>query len=177
MTALDRMNVGDHAQRTAGLNDRIGQPLEASTNHVQLSAIRRFFADCQEWELLPRRFDPQNARWQPRAVSPRWLPNQRVTSDELWAKLLWAGLNLDGDNLAPTQVGHFYPVELFRVVTLTWLFSGQRSSEIARPRRAASAGSKTKRPSTATRSRSSPETRSACSTSPPKTGPAFTNTG
>ena len=32
------------------------------------------------------------------------------------------------------QAGHFYPLELVRAVTLTWLFSGQRSDEIARLR-------------------------------------------
>jgi integrase len=57
-----------------------------------------------------------------------------VIADEIWAKLLWAGLNLDVDDLPQTQSGQFYPVELVRAVTLPWLFSGQRSNEIARLR-------------------------------------------
>jgi integrase len=134
VAALDRMNVGDYVQRTAGLKDRIGKPLEASSKEGQLSAIRRFFADCQEWEWLPRRFDPQRALATPRSVTALLGPNPRVIADEIWAKLLWAGLNLDVDDLPQTQAGQFYPVELVRAVTLTWLFSGQRSNEIARLR-------------------------------------------
>jgi hypothetical protein len=38
--ALDRMQVGDYAQRTAGLNGRAGKPLEAATKATQLSAVR-----------------------------------------------------------------------------------------------------------------------------------------
>ncbi len=50
IAALDRMNVGDYVQRTAGINDRIGKPLTTSTKEGHLAAIRRFFADCHEWE-------------------------------------------------------------------------------------------------------------------------------
>jgi hypothetical protein len=50
IAALDRMSVGDYAQRTAGLQDRIGKPLQASAKAAQLSAVRTFFRDCQEWE-------------------------------------------------------------------------------------------------------------------------------
>jgi integrase len=134
VAALDRMNVGDYVQRTAGLNDRIGKPLAASSKEGQLSAVRRFFADCQEWEWLPRRFDPQRALATPRSVAALLGPNPRVIADEIWAKLLWAGLNLQEADLPVTQAGHFYPVALVRAVTLTWLFSGQRSDEIARLR-------------------------------------------
>ncbi|HEX2298272.1 MAG TPA: site-specific integrase, partial [Pseudonocardiaceae bacterium] len=59
VAALDRMNVGDYVQRTAGLTDRIGKPLEAPTKATQLGAVRTFFRDCQEWEWLPRHLDPQ----------------------------------------------------------------------------------------------------------------------
>jgi hypothetical protein len=60
--------------------------------------------------------------------------NPRVIADEIWAKLLWAGLNLTEDDLPVTNSGFFYPIELVRAVTLAWLFSGQRSDEIARLR-------------------------------------------
>ena len=63
------MKVGDYAQRTAGLKDRTGKPLEAATKATQLSAVRTFFRDCQEWEWIPRRFDPQRAL-ATRAASP-----------------------------------------------------------------------------------------------------------
>jgi integrase len=134
VAALDRMNVGDYVQRTAGLGDRLGKPLEPASKSTQLSAVRTFFRDCQEWEWLPRRFDPQRALGTPRSIAALLGPDPRVIADEVWAKLMWAGLNLHSSDLPHAQAGHFYPVELVRAVTLTWLFSGQRSDEIARLR-------------------------------------------
>jgi len=134
IAALDRMNVGDYVQRTAGLGDRLGKPLEAPSKAAQLTAVRTFFRDCQEWEWLPRRFDPQRALGTPRSIAALLGPDPRVIADEVWAKLMWAGLNLQIADLPQTRAGNFYPVELVRAVTLTWLFSGQRSDEIARLR-------------------------------------------
>jgi hypothetical protein len=56
-----------------------------------------------------------------------------VIADDVWAKLMWAGLNLQAAGL-PGCAGSYYPIELLRAVTLTWLFSGLRSDEIARLR-------------------------------------------
>jgi hypothetical protein len=47
---------------------------------------------------------------------------------------LRVGLNLTEVDLPQTKAGFFYPIELVLAVTLTWLFSGQRSDEIARLR-------------------------------------------
>jgi integrase len=132
VAAVDRMNVGDHVQRTIGLE--LGKPLQAATKAQMISATRRFFLDTQEWEWLPRRFDPYRVLATPRSVATLLGPNPRVIADEVWAKLLWAGLNLAEDDLPPSHAGFFYPIELVRAVTLTWLFSGQRSDEIARLR-------------------------------------------
>jgi hypothetical protein len=57
-----------------------------------------------------------------------------VIADDIWAKLLWAGLNVEPEDLPANSSGPCYPMELIRAVTLTWLFSGQRSDEIARLR-------------------------------------------
>ncbi|MGW0570315.1 tyrosine-type recombinase/integrase [Streptomyces tauricus] len=134
IAALDRMKVGDFVERTAGLKGRVGKPLEASTKATQLAALRTFFRDCQEWEWLPRRFDPQRALATPRSIAALLGPDPRVIADEIWAKLLWAGLNLETADLPQNRAGLFYPLELVRAVTLTWLFSGQRSDEIVRLR-------------------------------------------
>lgn len=134
VAALDRMRVGDYAQRTVGLGDRLGKPLEAPTKEGQLAALRRFFSDCQEWEWLPRRFDPQRALVTPRSIAALLGPNPRMIADDIWAKLLWAGLNLQAEDLPVTTSGQFYPLELVRAVTVTWLFAGLRSNEIARLR-------------------------------------------
>src|SRR4249919_849266 len=106
------MQVGDYAQRTAGLKGRAGKPLEAATKANQLSAVRTFFRDCQEWEWLPRRFDPQRALGTPRSIAALLGPDPRVIADEVWAKLMWAGLNLQAADLPQTQAGNFYPLEL-----------------------------------------------------------------
>jgi len=63
------MQVGDYAQRTAGLKGRAGKPLAAATKATQLSAVRTFFRDCQEWEWIPRRFDPQRALATSRSIA------------------------------------------------------------------------------------------------------------
>jgi integrase len=134
IAALDRMRVGDFVQSTAGLADRLGQPLSAAGKAGQITAVRTFFRDCQEWEWLPRRFDPQRTLATPRSIAAMLGPNPRVIADDVWAKLLWAGLNLTADDLPATKSGPYYPFELVRAVTVTWLFSGQRSDEIARLR-------------------------------------------
>jgi integrase len=134
VAAVDRMNVGDFVQRTVGLERSLGKPLQAATKAQMISAARRFFLDAQEWEWLARRFDPYRVLATPPSIAALLGPNPRVIADEIWAKLLWAGLNLAEDDLPPWKAGFFYPIELVRAVTLTWLFSGQRSDEIARLR-------------------------------------------
>ena len=70
----------------------------------------------------------------PRSVAALIGTNPRVIADEVWAKLLWAGLNLDPADLPGNSADTYYPMELIRAVTLTWLFSGLRSDEISRLR-------------------------------------------
>jgi hypothetical protein len=82
----------------------------------------------------PAGFDPQRALGTPRSVAALLGPNPRVIADATWAKLLWADLNLQIADLPEAQSGHFYPFELVRAITLTWLLSGQRSDEIIRLR-------------------------------------------
>jgi integrase len=134
IAAIDRMSVGSYVQRTAGLRDTLGKPLRPATKADQIAGLRRFFLDAQDWEWLPRRFDPYRTLATPRSIAALLGPNPRVIADEIWAKLLWAGLNLTEDDLPGANSGFFYPLELVRAVTLAWLFSGQRSDEIARLR-------------------------------------------
>ena len=77
----------------------------------------------------------RTARWPlPRSIAALIGTNPRVIADEVWAKLLWAGLNLDPADLPGNSADTYYPMELIRAVTLTWLFSGLRSDEISRLR-------------------------------------------
>ena len=126
------MSVGDWTQRRDALGDRVGEPISPRTKAHNLVATRTFFRDCQEWEWIGRRFDPNRALALPRSVAALIGTNPRVIADEVWAKLLWAGLNLAPADLPGNYT--YYPMELIRAVTLTWLFSGLRSDEISRLR-------------------------------------------
>ena len=127
------MTVGDHVQWIDGMRKRAGQPLSAGTKSGYLGMTRIFFRDCQEWEWIPRRFDVATALRTPRSINALLGPDPRVIADDIWAKLMWAGLNLTpGDR--PTGDTRSHPMELLRAITLTWLFAGQRSDEIARLR-------------------------------------------
>ncbi len=133
VAAVDRMAVGDFSQWTDAMRaqGRLGKPLTPQTKSGYLKVPRAFFRDLQEWEQIPRRFDPAHALRTPRSVRALLGPDPRVIADDIWAKLLWAGLNIEPGDL-PTGDGRTYPVELIRAITLTWLFAGQRSDEIAR---------------------------------------------
>ena len=134
VAAVDRMAVGDYVQRRDHLHGRAGKPVAPRTKAHMLMATRTFFRDCQEWEWFPRRFDPTRALALPRSVGALIGTDPRVIADDVWAKLLWAGLNIEAADLPGTSAGSYYPMELIRALTLTWLFSGLRSDEISRLR-------------------------------------------
>jgi integrase len=134
VAAVDRMAVGDYVQRRDHLHDRAGKPVSPRTKAHVLMATRTFFRDCQEWEWFPRRFDPSRALAVPRSVGALIGTDPRVIADDVWAKLLHAGLNIEAADLPGTSAGSYYPMELIRALTLTWLFSGLRSDEISRLR-------------------------------------------
>ena len=134
VAAVDRMAVGDYVQRHDHLHGRAGKPVAPRTKAHMLMATRTFFRDCQEWEWFPRRFDPTRALAVPRSVGALIGTDPRVIADDVWAKLLHAGLNIEAADLPGTSAGSYYPMELIRALTLTWLFSGLRSDEISRLR-------------------------------------------
>lgn len=128
------MAVGDYVQRRDHIHARAGTPISPRTKAHNLMATRTFFRDCQEWEWIPRRFDPNRALAVPRSVAVLIGTNPRIIADEVWAKLLWAGLNLAPSDLPGNTADTYYPMELIRAVTLCWLFSGLRSDELSRLR-------------------------------------------
>jgi len=138
VAAVDRMLVGEwtHAPGTFRYAERLGQPLKARTKDRQLGSARAFFADCQEWGWLPRRFDPQRALATPRPVRALIGPDPRVIADDVWAKLLWAGLHLSTSDLPAHRAtgAPWYPPEMARAVAVLWLFAGLRVDELARLR-------------------------------------------
>ncbi len=118
-----------------------GKELGAHTKRGYLGTVRRFLADCQEWGWIPRRFDPYRALATPRSIRALIGPDPRVISDDVWAKLLWAGLNLQPEDLnrvSADECGRngypWYPIEMVRALAMVWLFAGLRADEIRRLR-------------------------------------------
>jgi integrase len=116
---------------------RHGGPLSPQSKAHLIWSLRTFLRDIQGWEWIERRFDPRRAFALPRSIKTLIGPDPRVIADEVWAKLMWAGLNLTTADLPPH--GHpggegkpWYPLELVRAVPLLWLFAGLRVDEILR---------------------------------------------
>ena len=129
-----RMCIGDWTQIDRKFQKHRGKPLSAKARAHHLSSLSTFFRDLQEWEWLPRRFDPRRAFATPRSLRALIAPNPRVIADDIWAKLLWAGLHLAEADLT-TSYGcgkHYYPLALVRALTVVWLFAGLRMDEIRR---------------------------------------------
>jgi hypothetical protein len=76
-----------------------GKILAPSTRASRISTLRIFIRDLQEWELIPRRFDPMRHLTTPKSLLALIGPNPRVIADDVWAKLVWAGLNLTAEDL------------------------------------------------------------------------------
>jgi hypothetical protein len=115
---------------------RVGQPFKPATKASALTALRRFFRDCQEWGWIPTRFNPYQALATPRSVRCLIGPDPRIIQDDVWAKLLWAGLNLTDQELSkPNDLeargdGHFYPATMVKALALIWLFSGYGNDSV-----------------------------------------------
>ena len=137
---VSRMRSGDWTEATQSVRN-LGQPLAANSKAASLSIVRRFFRDLQEWETIPRRFDPLRTFATPKTIVAQIGPNPRVIADDVWAKLLWAGLNFTADDL-PRMGGYgrrvrrrtWHRFELVRAFVVTWLFAGLRINEITRLR-------------------------------------------
>lgn len=137
VAAACRMRIGDYTVRKVDY-PRAGERLTPRAVAAELVAARTFFWDCQEWGWIPRRFDPGRSLALPRSVKAKIARKPRVIADSVWARLLWAGLRLERDDLPRAGrdgvQGHAYPLEYVRAVALVWLFAGLRSDELSRLR-------------------------------------------
>jgi integrase len=116
-----------------------GKLMSAGGRISVLYALRTFFRDLQHWEIIPRSFDPHIAFRVPRSLQALIGFDPRVLPDDVWAKLIWAGLNLTAADLSaqgcPKGSGtHYYPLSLVQALSVVWLFAGLRSDEIRRLR-------------------------------------------
>lgn len=135
VAAVCRMRVGDYTIRKMS-HPRAGNLLTPRTMATELVAIRTFLWDCKEWGWIPRRFDPGRCLALPRSIKSQIGRRPRVIADDIWARLLWAGLNLNDSDLTRAGANHVqpYPLEYVRALALVWLFAGIRSDEISRLR-------------------------------------------
>ncbi len=133
VAAVCRMSVGTWVTQVKHPSD-CRKPLTPRSICGHLNAIRTFFRDCHEWEWVPRQFDPNHSLRAPTSVKSLIGPDPRVVADDVWAKLVWAGLNLEESDLRLTGSHYFYPLALVRALTMVWLFAGLRCDEILRLR-------------------------------------------
>lgn len=141
IAAVDRLKIGDWAGTVERVDkNKIGKPLTPRGKSSYISAARIFFRDCEEWGWIPLRFNALRSLALPRTLRSLIGPDPRNIADDVWAKLLWAGLNLTIEDL-PLSGGYnvhmhvpMYPLEMVRAMAIVWLFAGLRSDEIYRLR-------------------------------------------
>jgi site-specific recombinase XerD len=131
-----RMTIGEWTQRAKTNPKRLGKPLSAKARAHHLSSLSTFFRDLQEWEWIPRHFDPRRCFGAPRSLRALISPNPRILADDVWAKLLWAGLNLADADLPRSfsATKPYYPLAMVKALAMVWLFGGLRVDEIWRLR-------------------------------------------
>ncbi|EBX7641472.1 site-specific integrase [Salmonella enterica subsp. enterica serovar Saintpaul] len=133
--AVCQMKIGQWSEPRHMYQNRIGQLMTASARAGILQAIRVFFRDLQEWGLITVRFDPVRTFRLPRAIRASIGPAPRVVADDIWSKLVWAGLNLQEQDLQyGEQLYYRYPFSMVRALCVLWLFGGLRRDEILRMR-------------------------------------------
>jgi hypothetical protein len=115
VAAVNEMNVGewiDTRQRRMA-EERFGKPMRANAKEKVLKAMRTFLYDCREWEWVQLQLNPHRAFSTPRSIRNLLTPNPRVIDKEFWAKILWAAINLEAEDLP--LAGNdlpFYPLDV-----------------------------------------------------------------
>jgi len=146
VAAVNQLHSGEYCCTWPPSAQPRGQPLSPRRKHQLLGVLRRSFLDTQEWGWMEHTFNPLRAFATPRSLTRLIGPSPRALADDVWAKLLWAGLNLRAEDIpvagvhrgqhgrADLDPSSFYPFEMLRALTLIWLFAGLRSDEIVRLR-------------------------------------------
>ena len=138
VAAVMEMKVGEWISQEKHARfpvDRLGQPLRPNARAKFLKSVRIFFRDCQEWRWIPIHFNPSRVLQAPRSLRNLIGPDPKVVERDRWAKLLWAAMNLEMDDLRPTAGKVLvYPLEMVRALAVVWCFAALRSDEIVRLR-------------------------------------------
>jgi integrase len=137
VAAVNEMKVGEWSSPPHRSNlpvSRVGQPMRPGTKFKRLQSIRTFIRDCQQWEWIPTHINPMRAFRTPRHILNQLGPDPRVVEKSLWAKILWAAMNLEEKDLpvGGASKGYYYPLEMVCAIAVVWCFTALRSDEIAR---------------------------------------------
>jgi len=138
VAAVMDMNVGEWisiGRRSHLPQARLGQPLRPNAKARLLKCLRAFLRDCQEWGWISIRLNPSRALQAPRSLRNLIGPDPRIVERDHWAKLLWAAMNLEAEDLPTTgSKVLIYPLEMVRAIAVVWCFAALRSDEIVRLR-------------------------------------------
>ncbi|QVQ38660.1 tyrosine-type recombinase/integrase (plasmid) [Pseudochrobactrum algeriensis] len=140
-SSVMKMRIGDWSTPFGPVGARTGKPLKPAAVASHLRCVRAFFNDLQEWEWIAPRFSPAQTLVPSRAIRAKIGPAPRVIADDIWAKLIWAALNLTENDLRDRSKREGwadqplrYPLAMVRAVAILWLFGGLRRDEIHRMR-------------------------------------------
>jgi integrase len=134
VAAVERSTIGQWTHTDQLPHLQIGKPHSPRSKGSLLSVLRSFLLDCQDWNWTQLRFDPRRYLATPRSITSLIRTNPRVINDGVWAKLLWAGLNLTAKDFSSHTKGLCYPLKMIQAMVIVWLFAGLRSDEICRLR-------------------------------------------
>lgn len=139
IATVDQMHTGQYALHRQRYDTNI--LLSANAKKNTIATIKVFFRDLHEWEWIKPRFDPHRSFRVANHIIAAAKTPPRVLSEDVWAKLIWAGLNLTEDDIDPYNLTrdsltpvHKYPIEMLQALVTIWLFAGLRSDEIGRLR-------------------------------------------
>ena len=135
VAAVERWCVGDWASDVKYMRN-VGKPLRPATKAGYISTVRVFFLNCETWGWLQRRFDPARYLRTPRSQRAQLAPEpgKRLIDPDVWARLVWAGLNLIETDLETQSPWSAHPFLMVKAIALTWLFCGLRNNELRRLR-------------------------------------------
>jgi len=131
VVAVNNLTIGELSAPSSWHLRPRGKPISANYKARLIGAIRAVLRDAQEWGWCTRRLDPYRVFAISRSIKAQIGPQPRLIADDVWAKLLWAGIHLNAQDLPSTG---WYPLTLIRALVVTWLFAGLRSDELVRLR-------------------------------------------
>lgn len=135
VTAACGMKIGEWSNPGSMYQERQGMLMMPTARKGLLRHVQTFFHGLQEWGWIPVKFSPERVFHAPRSLTSLIGPAPRPVADDIWCKLLHAGLNFHESDLSnSTTSPYYYPLEMVSALSVLWLFGGLRRDEILRMR-------------------------------------------